>query len=269
MTVAEVIRRNGTDPAISRRVFLLFGERRYTHAEYYAESIRWARLFLELRDPKAPFHVAVLMDNVPEYLFAFGGAALAGAVVVGVNATQRGPSLARDVRHTDCRILVTEAKHLELVADVRLELGIPDERIVVSRRGEPMDPPAFGRDLDEAFASLRRRLGAAMHRDPEVTIDGADRYCLVFTSGTTAAPKAVSISHDRMISTGEYVGGLMGVGADDTGYLAMPLFHANSQQCGFMPALLRGARLGLIRAFSKSRFLEDVRRYGVTYFNYT
>jgi fatty-acyl-CoA synthase len=36
-----------------------------------------------------------------------------------------------------------------------------------------------------------------------------------------------------------------------------------------MPALLRGAKLGLIRKFSKSRFLPDVRHYGVTYFNYT
>jgi fatty-acyl-CoA synthase len=61
----------------------------------------------------------------------------------------------------------------------------------------------------------------------------------------------------------------MGVGPEDTGYLAMPLFHANSQQCGFMPALQQGARLGLVRKFSKSQFLPDVRRYGVTYFNYT
>jgi fatty-acyl-CoA synthase len=61
----------------------------------------------------------------------------------------------------------------------------------------------------------------------------------------------------------------MHVGPGDTGYLAMPLFHANSQQCGFMPALLHGARLGLIRRFSRSQWLADVRRYGVTYFNYT
>jgi fatty-acyl-CoA synthase len=79
----------------------------------------------------------------------------------------------------------------------------------------------------------------------------------------------VVISHKRMRSTGEYVGGLMRVGPGDTGYLAMPLFHANSQQCGFMPALLQGARLGMIRRFSRSQWLADVRRFGVTYFNYT
>src|SRR5882724_9447589 len=95
MTIADLIRRNGTDPAVAPRPFLGFGEREISHAEFYAESIRFARLFLAIRDPAAPFHVGVLMDNVPEYLLAFGGAALAGAVVVGINSTQRGAARAR------------------------------------------------------------------------------------------------------------------------------------------------------------------------------
>ena len=55
MTVADLIRRNGTDPRIGSKPFLLFGERTITHAEFYRESIRFARLFLERRDPAAPF----------------------------------------------------------------------------------------------------------------------------------------------------------------------------------------------------------------------
>ena len=269
MSVAAVIRRNGTTPGIARRPFLLFGERTWTHAAYYAESIRWAHLFLELRDPGRPFHVGVLLDNVPEYLFAFGGAALAGAVVVGINDTRRGTDLARDVTHCDCQLLVTEPRKRDLLAGTREEIGIPDERLLVSRRHEPEAPLPFGRDLDEAISAVRARLGPRLHEDPGIAIDPDARYLLVFTSGTTAAPKAVSISQRRMVSTGEYVGGLMGVVPEDGGYLAMPLFHANSQQCGFMPALLQGARLGLIRRFSKSRWLDDVRRYRITYFNYT
>ena len=193
MTVADVIRRNGTDPAISRRVFLLFGDHRWTHAEYYAESIRWARLFLALRDPGLPFHVGVLLDNVPEYLFAFGGAALSAATIVGLNNTQRGASLARDFTHTDCRLLVTEPRHFELLADVVASLGIANERILVTRRMEACEPLPFGCDLDEAFADVRQRLGEDFRRDPGVPVDASTRLCLVFTSGTTAAPKAVSI----------------------------------------------------------------------------
>jgi fatty-acyl-CoA synthase len=267
VTVADLIRRNGTDPTSAPEPFLLFGDRTITHAKFYAESIRLARLFLEARDPSSPFHVGVLMDNLPEYLFAFGAAALAGAVVVGINPTQRGASLARDIRHADCQILLTEPSHLFLLEPIREELPLLTEsRILMNQRWEPSrSRPFFGRDLDEALDAIDRERDV----DPRFPVDPDARYLLVFTSGTTAAPKAVSISQRRMVSTGEYIGGLMGVGRDDCGYLAMPLFHANSQQCGFMPALLHGARLGLIRKFSKSQFLPDVRRYGVTYFNYT
>lgn len=268
-TVADIVRRNGTDPAIASRVFLLFEESRWTHAEYYAESIRWANLLLAVRDPDRPFHVGVLLDNLPEFLFAFGGAALCGATIVGINNTRRGADLARDVRHTHCQILVTEPRHFDLLSGVVADLDIGDERILVTRRWEACEPLPFGRDLDTAMAEVRQSNPEAFDRDPLVPVDESTRYSLLFTSGTTAAPKAVNIGHGRMISTGEYIGGLMDVGAGDTGYLAMPLFHANSQQCGFMPALLRGARLGLIRKFSKSQFLPDVRRFGVTYFNYT
>ncbi len=62
---------------------------------------------------------------------------------------------------------------------------------------------------------------------------------------------------------------MLELGPDDVGYAAMPLFHTNSLMAGFAAALVAGASLGLARRFSASRFLPDVRRYGVTWFNYT
>ena len=55
---------------------------------------------------------------------------------------------------------------------------------------------------------------------------------------------------------------------DDVCYLAMPLFHSNALMAGWAPALAAGATAALRERFSASQFLVDVRRYGVTYFNY-
>ena len=62
---------------------------------------------------------------------------------------------------------------------------------------------------------------------------------------------------------------MLDLGPEDVGYAAMPLFHTNSFMAGLVPALVAGASLSLARRFSASRFLPDVRRYGVTWFNYT
>ena len=55
---------------------------------------------------------------------------------------------------------------------------------------------------------------------------------------------------------------------DDVCYLSMPLFHSNALMAGWAPALAAGATAALRERFSASQFLVDVRRYGVTYFNY-
>ena len=105
-TVAALVRGRAGDPNLG----LQFEGRRWTWAEVEAEmEVRAA--FLEDLLPDDPGHVGVLLDNVPEYLFLLGGAALAGRVVVGINPTRRGEELARDIRHADCQAVITDATY--------------------------------------------------------------------------------------------------------------------------------------------------------------
>ncbi|NED60657.1 AMP-binding protein, partial [Streptomyces sp. SID10244] len=83
-----------------------------------AESAVRAAALRRLRGSRpGPWHVGILMDNDPEYLFLIGGAALAGATVVGVNPTRRGAELAADVRRTDCGLVLVGASRRELIPD--------------------------------------------------------------------------------------------------------------------------------------------------------
>jgi fatty-acyl-CoA synthase len=275
MPVGDLIRANAADADRADRVFLFFNEARVTYAEYYAECVRWANLFLRLRAPtREPFHVGVLLDNTPDYFYALGGAGLAGAVIVGINNTKRGEFLARDIAYTDCQIVVTEEKYLQLLRPIIPDMHVDPSRMIITRRwvesSEPSTPgtpepsnPLF-RNLDSALAEL----GGGP--DPHAAVTDADPYILIFTSGTVTAPKAVVCSHGRMVETGKNIGAnIYGMTADDVGYIAMPLFHANALMCGFMPALYYGASVSMRRKFSKTHWLADIRRYGATFFNYT
>lgn len=245
---AALLRRNATDPAIRDRPAVRFGEQVWTHGDYFAESVRWANLFLERRPQGRPFNVGVLLDNVPEYLFALGGAALAGAALVGLNHTRRDEHLLRDICHTDVGLIVTEARHHELLAPIAERLPCPVLTV--------------GDDLDAALAAV----GAA---DPGLEPDAATTWALIFTSGTSDAPKAVICSQRRILVTGTRMGMIMEIGPDDVGYVCMPLFHSNAVMVGWAPSIVHGASVGLARRFSASRWLDDVRHYGATYWNYT
>ena len=121
-TIAELLAARAHDEHIGLR----FEDESWTWAEVVRECATRAAWLESLR-PDGPFHVGVLLDNVPEYVFLLGGAALAGATVVGINPTRRGEELAADIRHTDCCAIVTEARHLALLDG--LDTGVPSARV--------------------------------------------------------------------------------------------------------------------------------------------
>jgi fatty-acyl-CoA synthase len=244
-TIAELVRARAADehPAI------LFEDRSWSYAEYVTACAERAALLDELRRP-GPFHVGVLLDNVPEFAMWLGAAAVAGAVVVGINPTRRGAELARDITHTECQLLVTEGLHAPLLDGV--DTGVGADR-------------TFDVESADYAEALHRHRGAAL---PDVEVSGSDLYLLLFTSGTSGAPKACLCSQGRLGRIGRTLADMVKLGSDDVCYVVMPMFHSNALMAGWAPALAGGATTALRRKFSASGFLPDVRKFGVTYFNY-
>jgi len=60
----------------------------------------------------------------------------------------------------------------------------------------------------------------------------------------------------------------LNLGPADVGYACMPLFHSNALFLGFQPAFVAGGTISMRERFSATGFLPDVRRYGVTFWNY-
>ncbi|MDP1794697.1 MAG: AMP-binding protein [Acidimicrobiales bacterium] len=211
---------------------LLFEDQRWTWREVVAESA--ARAATILRGD----HIGLLLENVPDYAFWLGAAALKGAVVVGINPTRRGEELARDIRHTDCSVVITDMALAPLLND--LDTGC--ETLLLPR-------------ISTAGVEIR-----------DSKADPSDLYCLIFTSGSTGAPKAVQVSQGRAASTAAKSAVAFGPG--DVLYCSMPLFHGNALFANFFPGLISGAAVALRRKFSAGEFMDDVRRYDATYFNY-
>ncbi|MFF7068546.1 long-chain-fatty-acid--CoA ligase [Streptomyces pseudovenezuelae] len=242
-TVAELVAGRWGD----HRPGLWFEGRVLTHHEVAAGAAVRAALLADLL-PGPGAHIGVLLDNTPEYPLWLCAAALARTAVAGINPTRRGPELARDILHTECRLLVTEPSRLPLLHG----LDLPGVRLLVTGTEEydTLLAPYAGAEPDASRAA------------PE------DRLLLYFTSGSTGAPKAALCSQGRLAAAGRSLAEQFRLGPDGVHYVCMPMFHGNAVIADWAPALATGAGIALRRRFSASGFLADVRAYGATYFTY-
>lgn len=225
---------------------LRFEDRSWTWGEYVTVSARWANWLRSGLDDDGPPHVGVLLENVPEYAFLLGAAALSGIALVGLNPTRSVSELRRDLEHTDCQLVITERDRFAWLADADL------------------DGPGVVDVADPAHAA---ELAAADDQPPATQVDPSAPLLLIFTSGTTSAPKAVICSQRKIAWTATSAGARR-YRADDVAYSSMPLFHSGAIMAMWAPMLGVGGTLVLRRRFSASRFIDDVRRHGCTIAHY-
>ena len=233
----------------SDRAAILFEDESYTWREAVQAAATRAAFAIDTKRP-GPFHIGFLFENIPELCLWLSAGAVSGATMVGINPTRQGAELARDITYTDCQLIVTEPRFVEMLRG--LDLGLPDDRILV------VDTPHY----DD---TLRPYENASL---PEAAVDPRITALLLFTSGTSGAPKAVITSQGKWARTGRTISMTQNLTELDVGYMAMPMFHSNALFAGFSPVVYVGGALALRRRFSASGFLPDIRKFKATYFNY-
>ena len=251
LTFADYVRARSQDDNVAIRSH----DGTLTYREWcegVAERAAMWRNILASRPEGTPPHIGVLLENSPEFTMWLGAAAVTGSVIVGINPTRRGAELARDITHTSCQIVVTESSQSELLDG--LDLGIDDCVLVV--------------ESDDYKSRVAEHRGSLLPTAQECPVNPTDTFLLLFTSGTSGAPKAVITSHQRLGFVAQSMNMIIALMPEDTTYICMPLFHSNALFTAWAPSLVYGSTIALRRKFSASEFLSDVRTFGATYFNY-
>jgi crotonobetaine/carnitine-CoA ligase len=191
--------------------------------------------------------VVVQLRNSPEILVAFFALAHLGAIFVPSNTGNTAPELSHVLAVSEARIAITEPAFLPVV-----EQACGDERTVVVARGS-----APGR---RSFADLEASVGEppAAATDPLQTVE------LIFTSGTTSAPKGVMLTHENCLGSGLHSVHALWLEPGERCITALPLFHVNAQALSLFAALTVGGTLVLLEEFRASRFWEQLRRHRAT-----
>lgn len=244
--------------ALGDKPFLYFQDRVISFFELNRQVNRAANGLAGL-GVKPGVGVSIMMPNSPEWLFVYFATQKLGAYAVPVNVGLKGEGLRHIIDHSDSSILVCHPDYAEAIQAVRSSLSKLTQIVVnTAEASDGWTPP-------ESWQTLAG-VTEASQANPGVPIDGEAISALMYTSGTTGAPKGVANRYKGMNIAGIRMFGTV-LEPDDVLYSCLPLFHANALFLTTVRALVMSLPMALSRRFSASRFWDEIRRHGATTFN--
>jgi fatty-acyl-CoA synthase len=199
--------------------------------------------------------IGMLATNRAEWLLVQFGTAYAGLILVNINPGYREAELEYALNKVGCRALITEPRfktsdYIEMIQSLAPELKtatpgslqsrrLPDLRLVVHLdSGWVPGMMRFADVIDSADNPSYTRLDAiARELDFDTPIN------IQFTSGTTGAPKAATLSHHNMINNALMSAAIMNFTSEDRLLIPVPMYHCFGMVLGTLLCATSGAKI--------------------------
>ena len=190
--------------------------------------------------------VAVMLPNVPYFAFIYYGVLRMGGAVVPINPRYEASEVAYHVKDSGSKLLFAWHDFMDAAEEGAQEAGVE----VI-----PVEPEKFEAMVDEAEPDQEM-----VEREP------GDVGVILYTSGTTGAPKGAVLTHGNLRMSTDIATSLVEMSEDDVILGALPFFHVFGQACGLNGATKLGGCLSLVPRFHPTKVLEAIQRDGVTIF---
>jgi fatty-acyl-CoA synthase len=257
---------------------VVFRGERLSYAALRARVDTLARALLSLGVRRGD-RVALLLPNRPEWLVTAFAAAKVGAVTVAISTFSAPPEIAWALEHAQPRVVVTmEAfrgrAYLGAIHALCPELtraapgNVRSERLPELRAVIGIDERRH--DGVERWADVMTRasnVGAGALASAAAGVAAEDVCFILYTSGSTATPKGVTLAHGGVIENGFHIGERQHLGPDDRLWLSVPLFWSFGSANALPAILTHGGTIVLQEAFEPGEALAllDEERCSVYY----
>ena len=227
------------------------GGRRLTYRQFFERCDRWSSALQRL-GVRPGDRVACIAPNTAAHLESFYSVPQIGAVIVPINFRLTAEDFAYIIQHSGAKVVCVHSAYLDAVDGIRAQL--PEVAHFVALEG-----------ARTGWLDYESTLAAAPVEFAAVEIKESDLLALNYTSGTTARPKGVMITHRNAHLN--CVSRLMHapMTCADRYLWVLPMFHANGWTYVWTATAV-GAVHHCLRKVDAAAILETIGREGITMF---
>lgn len=216
--------------------------------------------------------VSVFMGNGTQTATLLLGAMYSGLVVHPLNLLCQASQLRYIVEHSNTRMIFVCDETAEAIAGACSALSeqAPTRNITLVRTApDALELPALAaRRLALAETAAAGAEEEPVDEDPvQACVEPNDIALLMYTSGTTGAPKGVLLSHGNLLANARNISAEHRLGMGDRVLASLPLYHINGLVVTLLAPLYHGGSVVMTPRFSARTFWRDVSRSRCTWIN--
>ena len=208
--------------------------------------------------------VAILAANHPRWVAAYLGIIAAGRVAVPLDTAFHADQVGKLLKDSGASLLFCDVKLLPVAAEAVAGAGVAlvmtsaaEEQADIAHRDST--PIHFAGDLDSIFAAGGAGFTPASPSPEHLA-------ALLYTSGTTADPKGVMLTHSNLVGEANAVFGVVTIGPSDALLGILPMFHVLAQMANLFLPLFNGARVVYLETLNTTELLRALQERDITVF---
>jgi long-chain acyl-CoA synthetase len=225
--------------------------------------------------------VMLLVPNVPQLVIAYFGCLRIGAVVVMGNPLARQEELARQAQKSGAEVLVTLTLFEETAVTIKAQSNVRHviyanvkdylpltSRLLFTWRGEKKGGHRLRQGLRESDFRWRQLLSQHPPSPPKVEVKSNLPAVIQFTSGTTAEPKGITLTHYNLVANALQTRAWIPSARDGEEVLlsVVPFCHVYGMTAAMNFAVSVGASMILLPTFEVEQVLRTIKKYRPTLF---
>lgn len=263
-----------------RRPALIYQGRTLTYRNLSAQAARLANALQALGCVKGT-RVMLLLPNVPQAVIAFYGVLRLGGVVVMGNPLAEPEEIVREAQRSEAEVLITLTKFQDTAVTVKAQSSVRHviyanvkeylpwwKAGLFSLRQEGKQGHRLRQPRQSTDFIWRKLLRQHVTTPPEVNVRAEDTAVLQFTSGTTAEPKGIMLSHHNLVANTMQIRAWLPDARDgqEVFLCVVPFSHVYGMTTAMNVPISLGASMVLLPTFNTEEVLQNIKRYKPTLF---